>query len=186
MPDVLDVIKGRRSIRKFKGEAIPEDILLKLFDAARWAPSWANTQCWEFIVIEDSKIKEELAKTLIPDRNPAKEAVKTAPIVIAALGKKGVSGYYKGSPVTNKGDWLMFDVALAIQNMVLEAHSLGLGTVIVGALDFDRAKQILKVPDDRELVALIPIGYPAEIPKPPIRKEISDFIYYNEYSKKKL
>ena len=184
MKDILDVIKSRRSVRKFKPDPIPKEFIEKLLEAARWAPSWANTQCWEFIVVKDPKIKAELAEALVPPRNPAKEAVTKAPIVLVALGKKGVSGFYKGTPITNKGDWLMFDVALAVENLVLEAHSLGLGTVIVGAVDFEKASKVLEVPGNVEVVALIPIGYPDQTPKPPPRKEISEFTYHEKYGRK--
>ncbi|MEM3602227.1 MAG: nitroreductase family protein [Candidatus Bathyarchaeia archaeon] len=183
MPNLSEVIKNRRSIRKFKPDPIPEEVLFSVLEAARWAPSWANTQCWEFILIKDVKVKEELSKTLKP-KNPAIEAVKQAPVVIAALGRRGVSGFYKGSPVTDKGDWLMFDVALAVQNLILEAHNLGLGSVIIGALNFQEASKILNLPENIELVALIPIGYPDGAPKPTSRKEISNIIHYDKYSLK--
>lgn len=179
--DLLDLIRSRRSIRKFKSKPVSDEVLMKVLEAARWAPSWANTQCWEFIVVKDPEIKAKLAETLVPSGNPARRAVAMAPIVIAALGKRGVSGYYKGRAVTSKGDWLMFDVALAIQNLVLEAHSLGLGTVIVGAMDFERASEVLGLPQDVELVALIPLGYPNEEPQAPSRKELSDFVYQDRY-----
>jgi len=113
--DIIDLIKSRRSIRRFKPDLVPDDVMMKLLEAARWAPSWANTQCREFVVVKDPKIKAELSETLVPPRNPAKSAVANAPVVIAALGRKGVSGFYRGSAVTNKGDWFMFDVALAVQ-----------------------------------------------------------------------
>ncbi len=183
MENLIEVIKNRRTIRKFKSDPVPEEALFRVLEAARWAPSWANTQCWEFIIIKDLKVKEELSKTLKP-KNPAIEAVKNAPIVIAALGRRGVSGFYKGSPVTDKGDWLMFDVALAVQNLTLEAYSLGLGSVIVGALNFQEASKILNLPEKMELVALIPIGYPDEEPKPTNRKDISSIIHYDKYSVK--
>jgi nitroreductase len=184
--DIIDLVKSRRSVRKFKPDPVPDDVVMKLLEAARWAPSWANTQCWEFVVVKDPKIKAELSETLVPPRNPAKSAVANAPVVIAALGRKGVSGFYRGSAVTNKGDWFMFDVALAVQNLVLEAHALGLGTVIVGALDFEKASKILNVPPNVELVALIPVGYPDESPQAPPRKRLSDMVYRDVYGNKMI
>jgi len=184
--DIIDLIKSRRSVRKLKPDPVPDEVLMKLLEAARWAPSWANTQCWEFIVVKDPKIKAELSETLVPPRNPAKNVVANAPVVIAALGRKGVSGFYRGSAVTSKGDWLMFDVALAVQNLVLEAHALGLGTVIVGAFDFEKASKILKLPSDVELVALIPVGYPDETPQAPPRKKLSDMVYRDVYGNRMI
>jgi len=184
--DIIDLIKSRRSVRKLKPDPVPDEVLMKLLEAARWAPSWANTQCWEFIVVKDPEIKAELSETLVPPRNPAKNVVANAPVVIAALGRKGVSGFHRGSAVTSKGDWLMFDVALAVQNLVLEAHALGLGTVIVGAFDFEKASKILKVPPHVELVALIPVGYPDETPQAPPRKKLSDMVYRDVYGNRMI
>ncbi|RLI37892.1 nitroreductase, partial [Candidatus Bathyarchaeota archaeon] len=147
-------------------------------------PSWANTQCWEVVVVRDPERKKALSELLVPERNPAKNAVATAPVVLAVCGRKGVSGFYKGQPVTEKGDWLMFDVALAVQNICLAAHALGLGTVIVGALDHAKASELLGLPEDMELVVLIPLGKPAHEPKAPPRKELSEFVHLERYGQK--
>lgn len=182
----MEIIKTRRSIRRFKPDPVEDEKLLTILEAARWAPSWANTQCWEFIVIKDPAIKESLATTL-PPTNPAVEAVRKAPVVIVACAKLGVSGYYKGRAVTDKGDWFMFDVALALQNMVLAAWSLGLGTVYVGAFDAKKAAGILGVPPEVSVVALVPVGYPLEVPKEaPKRKELREFVYLDKYGNKML
>ena len=181
--EVLEAIRTRRSVRKFSPEPVPEEALRAVLEAARWAPSWANTQCWEIVVVKDPAKKKALSDLLVPERNPAKEAVAQAPVLLAVCGKKGISGFYKGKPVTDKGDWLMFDVALAVQNMCLVAHSLGLGTVIVGALDHKRASEVLKLPEGVELVVLIPLGKPAHEPKTPPRKELAEFVFSEEYGK---
>ncbi|MBS7640507.1 MAG: nitroreductase family protein [Candidatus Bathyarchaeia archaeon] len=179
--DIIEVIKTRRSVRNFKSDPVEDEKLLVVLEAARWAPSWANTQCWEFIVVKSAEVKEKLAETLLP-MNPAFNAVKKAPVVIVACAKLGLSGYYKGKPVTDKGDWFMFDVALALQNLVLTAWSLGLGTVYVGAFDAKKAAEVLGVPQEVSVVALLPLGYPAEIPKePPKRKDIKEIVYLDKY-----
>ncbi|MCX8177846.1 MAG: nitroreductase family protein [Candidatus Bathyarchaeota archaeon] len=181
--DVIEAIKTRRSIRKFKCDPVEEDKLLAVLEAARWAPSWANTQCWEFIIVKNNETKRKLAETLTP-WNPARDAVQNAPIVIAACAKIGISGFRDGKPVTDKGDFYMFDLALAVQNLTLAAHSLGLGTVQVGSFDALKASAILKVPENMKLVELIPLGYPAEEGRPPKRKEIKEFVHLEEYGRK--
>ena len=181
--EVLEAIRTRRSVRKFSPEPIPEEALRTVLEAARWAPSWANTQCWRIVVVRDPGKKKALSDLLVPERNPAKEAVAKAPVLLAVCGLKGVSGFYKGKPITEKGDWLMFDVALAVQNICLAAHALGLGTVIVGALDHGRASELLGLPEEVELVVLIPLGKPAHEPKAPPRKEISEFAFSEEYGR---
>ena len=179
----MEAIKGRRSIRKYKSDPVPEETLHKVMEAIRWAPSWANTQCWEVIVAKDSKVKSELANTL-PKGNPAFSSMTEAPIVIVLCGKRGISGSYGGKPVTVKGDWLMFDSGLVTQNLCLAAYALGLGTVIVGLFDHIKAEKILDVPQNVEVVAMIPLGYPASAGNIPKRKEISDFVFNEKYERK--
>jgi len=179
--EIMEAIKQRRSIRKYRSTEVSEALLRELFEAARWAPSWANTQCWEFIVVRDKTIKERLSE-ILSERNPARPAITEAPVVVVACGELKKAGFRKGEPRTDKGDWFMFDVALALQNLTLAAHSLGLGTVHVGAFDAKEAGQILDVPDGVAVVELMPVGYPAEHPEPPPRKELATFVYKDRYN----
>ena len=153
--EVLEAIKTRRSIRHYKPDPVDDETLRKVLEAAHWAPSWGNTQCWRFIVVRDNSIKAELADSLVKTvkssdgtlYNPATKAIMQAPVVIVVCAELGKSGKFFGKPATDKGDWFMFDVALAMQNLALAAHALGLGTVIVGAIDAKKAAEILGVPD---------------------------------------
>ncbi|MDY6863182.1 MAG: nitroreductase family protein [Thermodesulfobacteriota bacterium] len=181
--DIYKIIKERRSIRKYSAKDVTNDDLNKILEAAGWAPSWVNTQCWEFIVVRDKNIKEALSNTLSRG-NPSKDAVKDAPIVIVACARKGLTGFYKGKAVTDKGDWLLFDVALAVENLTLTSHALGLGTVIVGAFDSVKTAEIVKLPDELVVVSLIPIGYPDENPTPPSRKKLKEIVSFNYYGEK--
>ena len=181
--EVLEAIRTRRSIRRYKTTPVDDKTIELVLEAARWAPSWANTQCWRFIVVRDSNIKDELAN-MIGD-NRATDAVRNAPVVIIACAELGKSGYYYGEPATDKGDWYMFDVALAMQNLVLAAHSLGLGTVHVG-LHFDtkKAASILGVPQGFCPVEMTPLGYPEEEPKIRPRRELSETVFYDKFGSK--
>jgi nitroreductase len=181
--EVFQAIKTRRSIRRYKPDAIPEEELNAVLEAARWAPSWANTQCRRFIVVKNSDTKAKLADVLTP-WNPAREAVKEAPVVIVACAERGKSGFYQGAVVTDKGDWYMFDSALAMQNLTLAAHSLGLGTVHVGAFDAQRVARILNVPEGVAVVEMTPLGYPAKEGKTPSRKELSELVFYESYGQR--
>jgi nitroreductase len=181
--ELMEVIRGRRSIRKYKPDPVPEEIFQKIMEAVRWSPSWANTQCWEIIVVKDPKIKYELT-TALPKTNPALSSVTDAPIVIVLCGKKGVSGFKKGEAATVKGDWLMFDTGIAIQTLCLTAYSLGLGTVVVGSFDHKRVEEILGVPPNAEVVAMTPLGYPAAEGTTPKRKEFAEFVFYDKYPTK--
>jgi nitroreductase len=179
--EVIETIKTRRSIRKYKSTPVDDKTIELVLEAARWAPSWANTQCWRFIVVQDSNTKAELADVLLGD-NPAYDAVKNAPIVIVACAELGISGYSsKGEPGTDKGDWYMFDVALAMQNLVLAAHSLGLATVHVGHFDAKKAASILRVPEGFCVVSMTPLGYPDQQRNPRPRKELPEIVFYDKF-----
>jgi nitroreductase len=181
--DSMEAIKGRRSVRSYRPDPIPEEKLRKVLEAVQWAPSWANTQCWEVVVIKDAAIKKQLVETL-PPGNPSREAIVQAPITLAVIGIKGRAGFYKGAAATDKGDWYMFDCALATQNLCLAAHAQGLGTVIVGLFDAVRAAKVLQVPEDKAVVIITPLGIPEKVPAPPKRKEITEFVYHGEYGKR--
>ncbi len=180
MSDLMSIIKGRRSIRRFQDKAVPEKDLQQILEAVQWSPSWANTQCWEIVVVRDKEMKERLNETLSPT-NPAKKGLPDAPVVLALCGKARSSGFYKDEASTKFGDWLMFDLGIATQSVCLAAFSLGLGTVIVGSLDHDKAKEVLGVGEGYELVAIIPVGYPAKEGAAPKRREISEFTHYGKF-----
>ena len=181
--EVLEAIKTRRSIRRYKTTPVDDKTIELVLEAARWAPSWANTQCWRFIVVRDSKIKAELA-SITTYNNPATEAIRNAPVVVVACAEVGKSGYYTGELASDKSDWYMFDVALAMQNLVLAAHSLGLGTVYNGLFDAKKAASILEVPEGFCVVSMTPLGYPDQEPKPRPRKELSEIVFYDKYGVK--
>ena len=180
MADLMSIIKERRSIRRYQDKEIPEGDLDQILDAVRWSPSWANTQCWEVVVIKDKSTKERLKETL-SSTNPASAGFVEAPVVLALVGKRGTSGFYKGTPTTKFGDWFLFDLGLATQSLCLAAHNLGLGTVIVGFLDHDKAGEVLGVGEGYELVALIPVGYPAKVSSTTRRRETSEFTHREKF-----
>ena len=179
--EVLEAIKTRRSIRKYKTDPVDDKTLETVLEAARWAPSWSNTQCWRFIVVRDDDIKNKLADTL-DAANPAMNSLRSAPLVIVACAELGKSGYHEGVPATDKGDWFMFDVALAMQNLVLAAHSLGLATVHVGRFDAKVAASILETPQGYCVVEMTPLGYPDQVRDPRPRKELPEIVFYDKWS----
>jgi nitroreductase len=180
MADITDIIQGRRSIRNYLDKPIPEEILNKVLDAVRWSPSWANCQCWEIVVVKDQAVKEKLQPTLTPT-NPANKAMLEAPVVLVVCGQLQKSGFYKGTVTTKFGDWFLFDLGIATQSICLEAHALGLGTVVVGLFDHNKTKEVLGVPEGYEVVAMLPLGYPAKEPAAPKRREISEFCHQDKF-----
>ena len=177
--EVLEAIRERRSIRSYKNDPIPDADIKAVLEASRWAPSWANTQCWRFILVRDGAIKAKIADMLKANR--AADGVRQAPVLIAAVADLGKAGHFRGQVATDKGDWFMFDVALAMQNMVLAAHSLGLATVYISLFDVVKAAEILKVPPGFAVVALAPLGYPNEKAEAPPRRKLSEIVYRDSF-----
>jgi len=175
MEKFLDFVRSRRSIRKYSDRDVSDATLSAIFEAVRWSPSWANTQCWEIVVVRDPATRASLQETIGP-KNPATRAITAAPVLIALCGRRNRAGFYKDAVTTKFGDWYMFDLGIATQTLCLAAHNAGLGTVIVGLFDHDRAGRIINVPADVELVALIPMGYPDKIGRAPDRRDIADFV----------
>jgi nitroreductase len=182
--DVIEAIRTRRSIRQYKPDPVSDRDIATVLESAHWAPSWANTQCARFMVVKDNQTKAKLAETL-SSSNPSTAAIITAPVVIVACAELKKSGYKGGQAKTDKGDWFMFDVALAMQNLALAAHALGLGTVHVGLFDAAKVTKILNVPDGFAVVEMTPLGYPVAEGKAPQRKELSEIVFYDGWGKAK-
>ena len=188
--DVLDTIKSRRSIRHYAADPVSEDTVNQLLEAANWAPSWGNTQCWRFIVIREAatrgKIAESLQRIMVDGdwvENAAMSAIKQAPVLIVLCAELHRAGYrHDGTALTNKAEsWYIFDVALAMENLCLAAHSLGLGTCIVGGFDSTKVEQILGIPENLTVVSMTPVGVPASPGQVSPRKKVKDLTYYEKF-----
>ena len=149
--DFSEAIHTRRSVREFKGDTIPEDVLTRVLDAARIAPSGSNRQPWRFILIKD----EMLRRKMISACN-SQEFIGQAPVIIVACGQK--------LPI-NRGGYMgemsmLLDVAIAFTHLILAARAEGLGTCWIGAFSNEEIKKFLQVPDEYEVVAVTPLGFP--------------------------
>ena len=190
--DVFEAIRNRRSIRHYRTDPVDDKTVEAVLEAAHWAPSWGNIQCWRFIVVRDPKIKSVIADTLMKIRidnewveNAAAKAIKQAPVLVVLCAEKGKAGCHPdGTPITDKGDyWFMFDVALAMESLVLSAHALGLGTVIVGGFDAVKAAQVLAVPAGFSVVTMTPLGVPDRKGQVSPRRQLSEVLYREKYGK---
>jgi nitroreductase len=182
--ELQEAILKRRSVRKFTEDVVTDSQLQEIFEAVRWSPSWANTQVWEFIVVRDKDLIQQITATYV-DKNPATKGSLAASALIVVCAKTGISGCYKERQVTKHANWYMFDLGIATQTLCLKAHDMGLGTVIVAFLDHDACKKLIDLPDGYEVVAVIPIGWPAvEQKEGPARKPVSDMVYLDTFGKK--
>ncbi|HOD15941.1 MAG TPA: nitroreductase family protein [Spirochaetota bacterium] len=180
--ELQDAILKRRSQRKFTDYRVTDEEIRQLLEAARWAPSWANFQVWEFIVVRDRDVIAKVAATY-EENNPAVKCTQAASALIVGCAKTGVSGL-KGGKQTIFSEWFMFDLGLAVQNLCLKAHELGLGTVVVGSLDHNELKKALLVPDGYQAVVVMPLGKPVVPDKQPTpRKELKDFVHLDAFGR---
>ena len=171
---LMKIIKERRSIRKFSDEDIPDNMVQTFLEAAIWAPSAANLQAWEFIIIRDQDIKKQLSKAAINQRH-----VKKCAVLIAVCANQE-----RSATIFKKRGIDLFsyqDSASAIQNLLLTIHANGYGAVWVGAFDDKKIAEILKTPEGVRTIALIPIGRPINQPKPPRRYKLKKVTHLNQF-----
>ncbi len=175
--DIYDVLKERRSIRKYASDPVPEDKLKRILEAGRLAPSWANKQCWRFIVVQDPEKKKKLAASM-PESNPARKAVgETAPAVIVLCADPEASGKQDGK------DYYLLDSGLAMQQLMLAANAEGLGTCWIAWFDEAAVREACAVPPEFRVVALTPLGVPEKQPSPRPRKDLSEITYAEEWGR---
>ena len=167
--DVLSVIQGRRSIRKYSNKPIEDEKLLRVLEAARLSPSARNQQNWKFIIVKDSKIRKKLTKAI------GQPFVGEAPIILVCCGTQPESIMRGGQPRYT------VDLSIATAYMILEAYVQGLGTCWLGSFDESMVKDVLDIPENVRVVAITPLGYPAESPSQKPRKRLEEIISYDKY-----
>lgn len=166
------MIKTRKSVRKYRPDPIPEDVLNRILEAGRAAPSAKNIQPWKFIVIKDPENKKKVAEVCRGQHWIANADVIVCGCALEKIAWGRMGGYMSSFAV---------DLAIAMDHIILAAANEGLGTCWIGAFEEKRVKEILGIPDDVRVVALTPIGYPAEEPKGRGRKDFNEIFVYEKY-----
>ena len=156
--NVLSAIKGRRSIRKYIDKPVEDEKLLRILEAARFSPSAKNQQNWKFIIVKDSKTRARLTEAI------GQPFVGEAPIILVCCGTEPESVMRGGQPRYT------VDLSIATAYMILEAHTQGLGTCWLGSFNESMVKDVLNIPKNVRVVAITPLGYPAEYPDQKPRK----------------
>ncbi|MBN1357237.1 nitroreductase family protein [Candidatus Bathyarchaeota archaeon] len=172
--ELLEAIKGRRSIRAFKPQDIPDETVEQLIDVASYAPSAGNTQPWAFVIAKKVETKKKLASAAY---NQA--FVEKAPVVIVVCADENRCSIRYGR--RGKTLYCVQDTAAATQNILLTAYSLGLGTCWVGAFNEEEAKKALKTPDGIRPVVMIPVGYPDKKPSQRSRRPLKQIVYHEDF-----
>jgi nitroreductase len=208
---VFEVIKNRRSIRKYKPDPIPRETLERLMEAARWAPSGENAQPWRFVIVEDrDKIKAigkvagmadrrqfsaefaagETEKRLKKIKDPKKRQK-----VMEKLTGGHVSSFLENAPLViivcgKKDVWdLPYDCSAAIENILIMAVAAGLGTCwvespVMDVRDEEKIKAMLEIPKSMKVLTAISVGYPDESPKPRPRLPRDELVFYEVFGRK--
>lgn len=173
--EVYEAIDKRISVRAYDHRPVPDDVLARVLETGRIAPSASNVQPWHFIVVRDPTRRKMLSE------GKWAKFLTESPVVIAGCGNK------EASP-----EWHVVDVTIAMQQMVIAATAEGLGTCWIGSFYEDRVKNALKIPEKYEIVAMLALGYPKErrdpmvsVPKFRSRKKMEDILSYEEFGKTK-
>jgi nitroreductase len=162
---LIDLILSRRSIRKYENKKIPKDVLKQILESGRQAPSAINRQPIHFVIVNDQNILKNLC-------NLISHWVKPAPLVIVGCAD---------SKTTLPEKWAIVDATIAMENMVIAAWSLGIGSCWIGGCDERKFKELLKIPDRWNVVALLTLGYPAEEPKQQRKKSFEKMFSFNSF-----
>jgi nitroreductase len=170
--ELMEVIRKRRSVRKYKPDPVPQEDIAYILEAARLAPSWANTQCWHFIVVTDGDTRREIAKDSMP-------WCARAPLLIVACADSEKPGY--------KGDIpnYLVDIGITMEHLILAATERGLGTCWIGGMNEAPIRKLLAVPDNLRLVAMATVGYPNHEPRETTRKSLDEIVSYEKYGQYK-
>ena len=174
MADILDLIKSRRTIKNFIPQFVSWENLARIVDAGRHAPSCGNLQNWKFIVVDDESKKKAVADSCYEQF----EIVGAHALIVICSEPEKAERYYG-----LRGDRLFSvqNCAAAAQNILLEAHSLGLGTSWIGAFDEEILKGALSIPEDVRPQAIIAVGYAREIPPKPPKYPLETVVYLNRW-----
>ncbi|MCL2142220.1 MAG: nitroreductase [Methanimicrococcus sp.] len=171
--ETIQTILSRKSVRQFLPNPVPEDFISSLLECARFAPSGLNNQPWRFIVVDDKEIQMQLSEL-----THYSDILLSAPLSISVFLDTSAS-YHREKDIAAIG--------ASIQNILLSAHSLGLGAVWLGEIlkNKEKVSTVLNAPDSFELIAVIAIGYPdGSDSKRTDRKELQELVWNNRFSKK--
>ena len=180
MNSFIKTMMGRRSIRRYTDEQVTDETMQTLYEVIEGTQSWSNTQCWEIVDVQNKELRQRIQAT-VPPNNPAYKAILSASRLLVLCAQKGKSGFVAGEIANKHGDWYMYDLGIMTQSLCLAAHSLGLGTVVVGWFDIEAVERILNCSEGVEVVSLIPLGHCQPKKNVPRHKPIAEFLHRDSF-----
>lgn len=177
----LELVRTRQSVRQYSNQPVAQEKTERCLEAARLAPSASNGQPWEFIAIDDPKIKEAVAKQTFSNLVSFNRFSLQAPVLIAVISERESMINKIGEKMKDKS-FTLIDIGIAVTHFCLQATEEELGTCILGWFNEKRVKEILAVPQSKRVELIITMGYPQskEI-RPKKRKELDKIRSYNQY-----
>jgi nitroreductase len=177
MGDILDLIKSRRNIKHFLPKFVSWEKVSRVLDAGRHAPSCGNLQNWRFIVIFEPGQKQEVASAAYEQY----EIIQAGVLIVICAEPEKAGRYYS---LRGERLYTIQNCAAAIQNMLLEAHSLGLGARWIGGFDEDAIKSMLGIPEEVRPQAIVALGYPKDVPNKPPKFPLESVVYFSQWRRR--
>ncbi|MEM3550487.1 MAG: nitroreductase family protein [Candidatus Bathyarchaeia archaeon] len=202
---IIEAIKNRRTVRSYLQKPVPEESINVVLEAAHWAPSPANLQPWQFIIVKDESVRrqiQELAEenrklTIEMQKEPFKTGFskyETGWICLATVHIVVCADPGKTGPHVGGGETYKYAAGAAIQNLMLAAYSLGLGTCWLTMFDKSKLRKILEIPEEIDIIGVITLGYPEKVPEVPEtakrygekpRRDLKEVVFYEKYGQRK-
>ena len=168
--DFTDVITKRRSHRKFKEDIVDDEILERIIEAARLAPTWSNMQGARYIIVKNKTLIKEIANST------NQKWIESVPmLIVVCIAPKGSGKNLSGL------EYFTVDATICMEHIILAATNEGLGTCWVGLFDEDKIKDALSIPEKVRVIAFTPLGYSRYTPREQIRKPIEQICFNEKY-----
>jgi len=175
-----ELVKSRRSIRRYLDEPVEREKILTCIEAARLAPSADNVQPWRFLIIDEPELKTQYAKEIFSGIYSISKFAEKAPVLIVILARLDIIANRIGKQIQNIQYYLL-DIGIAGEHIVLQAQELGLGTCWIGWFNLRKARKFLKIPRKYKIVSMLAMGYFEKRPrKEKKRKKLEEIAWFNK------
>lgn len=177
--EAIEMITGRRSVRKYRDEKVSRELIREIIDISRWAPSWVNSQIARYTIVDDESMIKTIADSAVRGFTYNTKTLSRAKGVIVLsyiLGESGIKEEMD-SEFENTNIWEMFDAGIACQTFCLTAHAKGVGSCILGVVNQEVIAKIVSLPESEKVAAVIVYGYEdGECTKPTPRKSVDEIM----------